>query len=109
MGWHGPQSPVQKVTMIVSVPRWRAGFQEAEVAPRGPLTWTACQSMVKLARADPVPGSSRGQLDLEPQGGRTSQGVAVRVAKRALALAAAIWHNFRPVKRSPTVYDHDLI
>jgi hypothetical protein len=33
----------------------------------------------------------------------------VRVAQRVLALAAAIWHNFRtgqPVNRSLTAYDH---
>ncbi len=51
----------------------------------------------------------KGQLDLEQHGGRTIEGVAVRVAQRVLALAAAIWHNFRtgqPISRSLTAYDH---
>ncbi|MEU3096675.1 IS982 family transposase, partial [Streptomyces sp. NPDC006967] len=42
-------------------------------------------------------------------GGRTVEGVAVRVAQRVLALAAAIWHNFQTdqaISRSLTAYDH---
>ncbi|MEU5270546.1 hypothetical protein AB0G77_18795 [Streptomyces hygroscopicus] len=37
-------------------------------------------------------------------------GVAIRVAQRVLAMAAAIWHNFRtgqPVTRSLTAYGHE--
>jgi hypothetical protein len=37
----------------------------------------------------------KGQLDLERHGGRTLEGIAVRVAQRILAMAAAIWHNHR--------------
>ena len=51
----------------------------------------------------------KGQLDLEQHGGRSIEGVAVRVAQRILAMAAAIWHNFRTgqaVSRSLTAYDH---
>lgn len=51
----------------------------------------------------------KGQLDLEQHGGRTSEGVAARVAQRLLAMSAAIWHNFhtgQPVSRSLTAYDH---
>jgi hypothetical protein len=51
----------------------------------------------------------KGQLDLEAHGGRTIEGVAVRVAQRVLALAAAIWRNFQTgqaVSRSLTAYDH---
>jgi hypothetical protein len=51
----------------------------------------------------------KGQLTLEDHGGRTLTGVYARVAARLLALAAAIWHNWRtgtPVKRSLTAYDH---
>ncbi|MEV5049871.1 IS982 family transposase, partial [Streptomyces griseoincarnatus] len=47
--------------------------------------------------------------DLEQHGGRTFEGVAVRVAQRVLALAAAIWHNQKteqPVMRSLIAYDH---
>ena len=53
--------------------------------------------------------SLKGQLGLERHGGRTSQGVATRIAQRLLALAAAIWHNWAtnaPDKRSLIAYDH---
>ncbi len=42
----------------------------------------------------------KGQLDLECHGGRTIQGVTVRLLQRLLALTAAIWHNHRPASRS---------
>jgi hypothetical protein len=51
----------------------------------------------------------KGQLDLERHGGRTPQGIIVRVLARILALTAAIWHNDKtgqPVIRSLTAYDH---
>jgi hypothetical protein len=51
----------------------------------------------------------KGQLDLEHHGGRTFEGVAIRVAQRILAMAAAIWHNHRtgqPIPRSLVAYDH---
>jgi hypothetical protein len=50
-----------------------------------------------------------GQLDLEEHGGQSVEGVAIRVAQRVLAMAAAIWHNYktgRPVTRSLIAYDH---
>jgi hypothetical protein len=50
-----------------------------------------------------------GQLDLERHGGRTIEGVGVRIAQRLLALTAAIRHNRatgQPVTRSLTAYDH---
>jgi hypothetical protein len=50
----------------------------------------------------------KGQLTPEDHGGRTLAGVYARVAARLLALAAAIWHNWRigaPVKRSLTACD----
>jgi hypothetical protein len=37
----------------------------------------------------------KGQLDGEHHGGRTFEGVAIRVAQRILAITAAIWHNHR--------------
>ena len=49
------------------------------------------------------------QLGLERHGGRTPDGVIIRVLQRLLALTAAIWHNDRtgqPVLRSLTAYDH---
>ena len=50
-----------------------------------------------------------GRLGLEQHGGRTFEGVAVRVTRRILAMAAAIWHNHHtgaPVTRSPIVFGH---
>lgn len=49
------------------------------------------------------------QLGLEHHGGRTLGGVFVRVAQRLLALATAIWFNWRlgsPDKRCLLAYDH---
>jgi hypothetical protein len=51
----------------------------------------------------------KGQLDLERHGGRTDEGILVRVLARILALTAAIWFNDKtsqPVMRSLTAYDH---
>ncbi|MEU0463441.1 transposase [Amycolatopsis sp. NPDC006131] len=50
-----------------------------------------------------------GQLNLEQHGGRTIEGVGIRIAQRLLALTAAIWHHRatgQPVTRSLTAYDH---
>ena len=54
-------------------------------------------------------GTTKSQLTLEHHGGRTLAGVYARVGARLLALATAIWHNWRtgaPVKRSLIAYDH---
>jgi Transposase DDE domain len=51
----------------------------------------------------------KGQLDLERHGGRSIEGVTVRVLQRLLALTAAIWHNHhagQPILRSLLAYDH---
>jgi len=51
----------------------------------------------------------KGQLDLEEHGGHSFEGVAIRVAQRVLAMAAAIWHNNKtgqPITRSLIAYDH---
>ena len=51
----------------------------------------------------------KGQLDLERHGGRTVDGVTVRILQRILALTAAIWHNDatgQPIMRSLLAYDH---
>ena len=51
----------------------------------------------------------KGQLDLERHGGRTVEGVTVRVLQRILALTTAIWHNDatgQQIKRSLIAYDH---
>ncbi|MFJ9917452.1 hypothetical protein [Actinacidiphila glaucinigra] len=69
------------------------------------------EPMLKKVRQliESVNDTLKGQLDLEQHGGRTVEGVAVRVAQRVLALAAAIWHNFQTgqaVSRSLTAFDH---
>jgi hypothetical protein len=71
----------------------------------------AGEPMLKKVRQliESVNDTLKGQLDLEQHGGRTVEGVAVRVAQRVLALAAAVWHNFQTgqaVSRSLTAYDH---
>jgi hypothetical protein len=51
----------------------------------------------------------KGQLDLELHGGRSIDGVGVRIGQRLLALTAAIWHNRatgQPITRSLIAYDH---
>ncbi len=60
-------------------------------------------------RIESVNDTLKGQLDLERHGGRTIEGVTVRVLQRLLALTAAIWHNHKtgqPVIRSLVAYDH---
>jgi hypothetical protein len=60
-------------------------------------------------RIESVNQTLKGQLDLERHGGRTIEGVTVRVLQRLLALTAAIWHNHhagQPVLRSLLAYDH---
>lgn len=69
------------------------------------------EPMLKKVRQliESVNDTLKGQLDLEQHGARSVEGVAARVAQRVLALAAAIWHNFRTgqaVSRSLTAYDH---
>ncbi|MBV6702769.1 IS982 family transposase [Kitasatospora aureofaciens] len=71
----------------------------------------AGEPMLKKVRQliESVNDTLKGQLDLEQHGGRTVEGVAVRVAQRMLALATAIWHNFQTgqaVSRSLTAFDH---
>jgi hypothetical protein len=51
----------------------------------------------------------KGQLDLERHGGRTAEGVIVRILQRILALTTAIWLNDKTAAqthRSLTAYDH---
>lgn len=63
------------------------------------------ESLLKSVRQliESVNDTLKGQLDLEQHGGRTFEAVAVRVAQRVLALAAAIRHNHKtaqPAMRS---------
>jgi hypothetical protein len=51
----------------------------------------------------------KGQQGLERHGGRTIEGVGVRVAQRILAMTCATWHNRTtgtPITRSLIAYDH---
>lgn len=69
------------------------------------------EPMLKKVRQliESVNDTLKGQLDLEDHGGRSFRGVAIRVAQRVLALAAAIWHNHAtnaPITRSLIAYDH---
>ncbi len=69
------------------------------------------EPMLKKVRQliDSVNDILKGQLDLEQHGGRTFEGVAIRVAQRVLAMAAGIWHNNKvraPITRSLIAYDH---
>jgi hypothetical protein len=69
------------------------------------------EPMLKKVRQliESVNDTLKGQLDLEQHGGRTIDGVTVRIAQRILAMATAIWHNNKtsaPVTRSLTAYDH---
>jgi Transposase DDE domain len=69
------------------------------------------ESVLKKVRQliESVNDTLKGQLDLEEHGGRTFEGVAVRVARRVLAMAAGIWHNNKigaPVTRSLVACDH---
>jgi Transposase DDE domain len=53
--------------------------------------------------------TGKDQLNLEGHRARTPAGVYARIAQQLLALAAAIWHNWKinaPVKRSLIAYDH---
>ncbi|WP_318808083.1 IS982 family transposase [Streptomyces scabiei] len=69
------------------------------------------ENLLKSVRQliESVNDTLKDRLDLEHHGGRTFEGVAVRVAQRILAMAAAIWHNHKtrqPVTRSLPAYDH---
>jgi hypothetical protein len=69
------------------------------------------EPMLKKVRQliESVNDTLKGQLDLEEHGGRTFEGVAIRVAQRILAMATAIWHNRNTgaqITRSLIAYDH---
>jgi hypothetical protein len=69
------------------------------------------EPMLKKVRQliESVNDTLKGQLNMEQHGGRTFEGVAIRVAQRVLAMAACIWHNNKigaPVTRSLIAYDH---
>ncbi|MEU7041783.1 IS982 family transposase [Streptomyces varsoviensis] len=69
------------------------------------------ETLLKTVRQliESVDDTLKGRLDLEQHGGRTIEGVGVRVAQRILAMTCAIWHNRAigaPGIRPLIAYDH---
>ncbi|MEV0194879.1 hypothetical protein [Nonomuraea sp. NPDC050691] len=69
------------------------------------------EALLKAVRQliESVNDTLKGQLDLEQHGGRTIEGVGVRVAQRILVMTCAIWHNRTngaPITKSLIAYDH---
>ncbi len=87
-----------------------AGFTLLRPARKGEPEPAGRQYFKPLRQViESVNDTLKGQLDLEQHGGRTIDGVTVRVLQRILALTAAIWHNDatgQPVMRSLVAYDH---
>jgi hypothetical protein len=87
-----------------------AGFALLRPARKGEPEPAGRQYFKPLRQViESVNDTLKGQLDLERHGGRTVDGVTVRVLQRILALTAAIWHNDatgQPIMRSLVAYDH---
>jgi hypothetical protein len=78
--------------------------RKAQLARHGEAVLKSLRQLIES-----VNDTLKGQLDREAHGGRTFEGVAIRVTQRILVMAAAIWHNNKtgqPVTRSLTAYDH---
>jgi Transposase DDE domain len=116
-----PELLADRPGLVILVDKgYRDTETEAILAARGVrLLRPACrgeaprpgQALFKPLRQliESVNDTLKGQLDLERHGGRTIEGVTVRVLQRLLALTAAIWHNHttgQPVLRSLIAYDH---
>jgi len=81
----------------------RSHRKNEKVRPGEPLLKSVRQLI------ESVNDTLKGQLDLEEHGGRTFEGIGIRVAQRIMALAAGLWHNHKtgaPVIRSLIAYDH---
>ena len=108
---------------ILLIMRQGLRLQDPRTRPRRAAASSCCGPSRKTEKArhgepllkkvrqliESVNDTLKGQLDLEQHGGRTIAGVAVRVAQRLLAMAAAIWHNHKtgaPITRSLIAYDH---
>jgi hypothetical protein len=85
---------------------------EADLAARGTILLRPARKdeiarhgapLLKSVRQliESVNNTLKGQLDLEAHGGPTFEEVAIRVAQRILAMAAALCHNNKPDSRSP--------
>lgn len=87
------------------------GIQLLRPSYRNRGTPQPAEALLKTVRQliESVNDTLKGQLDLEQHGGRTIEGVGVRVAQRILAMTCAIWHNRTigtPITRSLIAYDH---
>ncbi|WP_221889409.1 IS982 family transposase [Streptomyces sp. WAC 01325] len=87
------------------------GIQLLRPSYRNRGTPHPAEPLLKTVRQliESVNDTLKGQLDLEQHGGRSIEGVGVRVAQRILAMTCAIWHNRKtgaPITRSLTAYDH---
>ncbi|MFD4865823.1 IS982 family transposase [Streptomyces sp. NPDC058412] len=105
-----PDTVTDRPGLLVITDRGFASKEfETDLAMRGAeLLWPSFKRE-KRRKGESVNDTLKGQLDLEQHGGRTFEGVAVRVAQCVLALAAAIWHNHKtgqPITRSLIAYDH---
>lgn len=105
----GPATETQ--SLVLAVPDSHAG--DSRFPLRGTLTAVrpprTPEGHVLGQLVDSVNYTLEGQIDPEQHGERTVEGVAVRFARRVLALAAAIWHNFQTgqaVSRTLNAYDH---
>jgi hypothetical protein len=116
-----PQLAAARPGLILITDKGFAGRQtEADLAARGTTLLRPSRKDEAARHGEPLLKSIRqliesvndtlkGQLDLKAQGGRTFEGVAIRVVQRILAMAATIWHNNKtgaPVTRSLIAYDH---
>ncbi|WP_049572250.1 IS982 family transposase [Streptomyces sp. SBT349] len=81
----------------------RPSFKREKTRPGEPMLKSVRQLI------ESVNDTLKGQLGLEQHGGRTFEGVAVRVAQRVLAMVTAIWHNHHTgasTTRSLIAFDH---
>ena len=99
--------------LILITDKGFAGHEtEADLATQGITLLRPSRKDEQARHGEPLPrtvrqliesvnDTLRGQLDLEAHGGRTFEGVAIRIAQRILAMAAAIWHNNKTGQPSP--------
>jgi hypothetical protein len=87
-----------------NAPTWPAGPATAIAPHTGEHLLKPVRQLIAS-----VNDTLKGQLDLEPHGGRSIEGVGARIAQRLLAMTATIWHNRatgQPLTRSLIAYDH---
>jgi hypothetical protein len=116
-----PQLAAARPGLILITDKGLAGRQtEADLAASGITLLRPARKNEAARHGEPllktvrqliesVNDALKGQFDLEAPAGRTFEGVAIWVAQRILAMAAAIWHNNKtgaPVNRSLIAYDH---